>query len=443
MESTVKQLPKSQIELKIEVPINEFNSFIDRATLNLGKDLEVKGFRKGKVPKEIIEKEIGPEKILIEAADLAVRENYQKAVRQLMEKNKITPVSEPKIEIQKLSRGANFIFLAKTTILPEIKLPDYKNIAAKVERKETKFEEKEVLEALKWLQKSRAKFALKNQPAQKGDFVEIEYWSPQISSYPQNIVTEKNTASQQKGQKDKFILGEGHLLPGFEEQIVGMRAGERKDRISISIPENHPLKKTVGEKINFKIKVNSVQNVELPEIGNQFAKTLGKFENLESLKKNIKEGLILEKQRAESQRVRREILEKIGQEVKCDIPEVLVEREQSQMLGNLKKNVSDSLKISFADYLSKIKKTEKEISESFLTEARKKVMNFLILREIGKREKIEVSEQELKEEINKMLKQYSDVNRAHENLDPEKLKEYTKEAIKNEKIFQLLESFIR
>ncbi len=428
MESTIKKLPNSQIELKIEVPAEELNHFIGQAILNLGKNLEVKGFRKGKAPKEIAEKEIGKENILIEAADLAVKENYQKAVLE----NKIAPIAQPKIEIQKLARGNPFIFLAKTSILPELKLPDYRKIAAKIERKQIEVEEKEIAEALRWLQKSRAKFTLKNQPAQKGDFVEIEYWSSQLNGL------------EQQGQKDAFILGEGHFVPGFEEKLIGMKAGEEKENITLKIndsPSQVLRNKTLeGKKITLKVKLISVQNIEFPEINDQFVKGLGKFENLESLKKNIKEGLSLEKKQTESHRLRQEILEKISKEVKCDIPEVLVEREQKQMIENIKKQVSEKLKISFTDYLDKIKKTEKEISTSFLVEAEKRVKNFLVLGKIGKKENIEISEEEIRKEINKILEQYASAEQTKKDLDLEGLKEYAKEAIRNEKTFQLLEN---
>ena len=448
MESTIKKLPNSEIELKIEVSAKELNHFIDQATLNLGKDLEIKGFRKGKASKEIVEEKLGKEKILIEAADLAVKENYQKAVLE----NKIAPISAAKIEIQKLAQGNSFIFLAKTSILPELKLPDYRKIAAKVEKKQIKIEEKEVADALMWLQKSRAKFILKNQPAQKGDFVEIEYWSSQLDEL------------KQQGQKDAFILGEGHFIPGFEEKLIGMKAGpasaplsgamagkpsqvfqkkilagKEEKEFSLIIPEKHPLRK-YGREIAFKVKINSVQTIELPEINDQLAKGLGKFENLESLKKNIKEGINLEKRQAESRRLRQEILEKISEEVKCDIPEVLVEREQKQIMENIKKQVSEKLKISFTDYLGKIKKTEKEISDSSLAEAQKRVKNFLVLSEIGRKENIEVLEEEIRKETDKMLKQHANVEQTKKDLDLEGLKEYTKEAIRNEKIFQLLEN---
>jgi len=397
MRVKINKLPKSQIELEIEVPADEFDNFIERATLNLGKDLEIRGFRKGKAPKNIIEEHIGPEKILIEAGDLAVNETYKKAILE----NKIEAIFQPKIEIKKLAKGNDLVFSAKTAVLPEVKLPDYRKIASKIKKNKVRVEEKEIENALKWLQKSRAKFTAKNQVAQKGDFVEIEYSSPQIG---------------QEAQKDAFVLGEGHFLPGFEEKIIGMKSGEEKENITLNKD---------GKDIILKVKVISVQNVELSEVNDEFAKSLGKFDNLDALKKNIKQGLVLEKEQAEKQRTKQEILEKIGEKTKVEIPDVLIENEQKQILENLKKMVSERLKISFQDYLKKLGKTEKQVSDSFLLESQKKVRNYLILREIGKREKIEVSEEELA------------------GLDPERPKEYSREVIKTEKTFAVLENLVK
>jgi len=385
MKSRIKKLPNSEVELEIEVSAEELNRFIEKARFNLGKNLEVKGFRKGKVPKEFIEKEIGKEKILIEAANLTVEENYKKAVLE----NKIEAIFHPKIEIKKLALGNPFIFSAKTAVLPEVTLPDYKEIASNVERKEVVVEDKEIDSALKWLQKSRAKFTVKNQAAQNSDFVEIEYSSSQIG---------------QEAQKDAFTLGQGHFLPGFEEKIIGMKSGEEKENITLNKD---------GKEILLKVKIISVQNVELPELNDEFVKSLGKFDNLDALKKNVKQGLVLEKEQIEKQRARQEILEKIGEKTKIKIPDVLIGNEQKQMLENLKKMVFERLKTSFQDYLKKLGKTENQVSDSFLLPAQKKVRNYLILREIGKKEKI--------------------------GLDREESKEYTQEAEKIEKTFQLLE----
>lgn len=402
MQVKIKKLPDSQVEFEIEVSTEEFGRFIEQTTLNLGRDLEIKGFRKGKAPKNIIEEHIGPEKILIEAGDLAVNETYKKVVLE----NKIEAIFQPKIEIKKLAQGNPFIFSAKTAVLPEIKLPDYKRIASKVERKKISVGDKEIEPVLKWLQKSRAKFTAKNQAAQKGNFVEIEYSLLQIG---------------QEAQKDAFILGEGHFLSGFEEKIIGMKSGEEKENITLNKD---------GKEITLKVKVISVQNVELPKLNDEFVKSLGKFENLDVLKKNIKQGLVLEKEQAEKQKVRQEILKKIGEKTKVEIPEILIREEQKQMLENLKKMVSERLKIPFEDYLKKLEKTEKEIIDSFLSQTQKKVRNYLILKEIGKAEKVEVSEEEVREEV----------EQAEKNLDLERLKEHTKETIRTEKIFQLLEN---
>ncbi len=427
MKSTIKKLPKSQIEIEIEVSPEELDNFVEKATLNLGRNLEVDGFRKGMAPKEIIKEKVGKENILIEAADLTIKENYQKVV---LEK-KIEAISQPEIDILKLAQGNPFVFKAKISVLPELKLPDYKKIASQIKKNKVFVEEKEIEDALKWLRKSRAKFTLKNEPAQKGDFVEIEYWLSRVEDL-----------SQPTGQKDAFILGEGHFIPGFEEAIIGMRAGNEKEKISLNIPENHHLKNIAGQKIELKVKILSVQKVEFPELDDQFAKNLGNFDDLSGLKKNINEGLNFEKKQAESQKVRNEILEKINKEIICEIPEVLIEQEQNRMLEEFRHNVSENLKISFNDYLNQVKKTEKEIKDSFLDEAPKRVKNFLILREVGEKENIEVSEKEIEDEVNKMLKNYPSGEKAGGKIDPEKLKLYTENVIRNEKIFQLLESFI-
>ena len=421
MKVEVKRLPKSEIELKITIPVQDFDKSRERAILDLGKELEVKGFRKGKIPKEVVEKTLGEEKILRTAAEASIKENYIKAITE----NKIEPLGQPKIEILKFAPGNPFEFKAKVSVMPEVKLPDYKKIARSCQKKEVSVSEKEIEDALNWLQKSRAKYVAKIEPAQKGDFIEIEFSSPQIESGSK--------------KQDAFILGEGHLISGFEEKLVGLKAGEEQN-FSLTLPQNFPTPELKGKEVDFKVKVKTVQRIELPEITDEWAKTLGKFENLKTLKDNIREGFLLEKKQAESQRVRQEILEKIAQATEIEIPEVLINQEKNRMLANLKKGVTQNLQISFQDYLQQIKKTEQEFEAFLLPEAQKRVKNSLILREISKKEHIKADEEEIKEEVNKILKQYSDPKKAEEELDLEKLKVYVEGVIEDEKVFQILES---
>jgi FKBP-type peptidyl-prolyl cis-trans isomerase (trigger factor) len=292
MKFVLNKLPKSEIELKFELPAEEFEKFIEKAIQDLGKDLEIQGFRKGKAPREIIEKNLGREKILNTAAQKAIEENYQKAI---LEK-KIEPVSPPRIEILKLAKGNPFEFKIKTQILSEIELPDYKDIVSKLKKRK----------------------------------------------------------------------------------------------------------------------------VEVTQ------------EEIERLKR--------EKERVEKGRQRTEILEKIAENSKMEIPEILIEEEKKRMLENLKRGVPQVLQTSFEDYLAKLNKTEKEMLDSFTQEARKRIKTSLVLKEIGKREKIEVSPEEIEREIKKISSQEPGIEN---QLDKNQLREYTKEVLKNEKIFQFLENLIK
>ncbi|MCD6528324.1 trigger factor [bacterium] len=421
MKVRIQKIPKSEVELKITVSPQRFEEVRERSVLELGKEIEIKGFRKGKVPKEIIEKELGQEQILRKTAETIIKESYKRAIRE----NKITPLGEPDVKILKFAPGNPFEFKIRVAVMPEVKLPNYKEIAQKCKRRKISVSDEEIKNTLTWLQKSRAKYITKTEAAQKGDFIEIEFSSPQIESGTR--------------RKDGFILGEGHLVSGFEEELVGLKAGEEKN-FSLTFPEDFPRVELRGKKVDFKVKVNTVQRIELPEITDEWAQSLGKFEDLDSLKKSIKEGILLEKEQAESQRLRREILEKIVQATEVQLPEILIKREKEQILANIKEGVNKTLQISFQDYLRQIKKTQEELEASLKGEAEKRVKEFLVLREIEKRENIKAEEEEVKEEINKILRHYFDPKKAEKELDPEKLKLYAERIVKNEKIFQTLES---
>ncbi|MFH1401681.1 MAG: trigger factor [Parcubacteria group bacterium] len=394
MKYDIKKLPKSQIEILFELPFGELDKPYKEAVLEFGKNLKVEGFRPGHIPETIIEREVGKMRLLEETAQKAIQENYQKVVSE----NNLTPVSQPQVEILKLAPANPLEFKILVFILPEIKLPDYKKIAAGAKKEAVVVTEKEIEDSLLWLQKSRAKLSLKNGAAQKGDFVEIEYSSFQLESG--------------KTYKDAFFLGEGRFVSGFEQNLEGAKDSEEKD-FSVKFPVNYAQKDLAGKDINFKVKIKSVQKAELTEIGDEFAKSLGKFENLQALKKNIKEGIALEKERQESDRIRSEILGKISEASTCEIPEVLIESE---------------------------KKRTPDLPED---QAKKRIIGSLVLRELAKRENIAVSEEEIKKETEIFLRQYPDVKTAENQFDAERLKEYIKDAIANEKTFKLLENLIK
>lgn len=419
MKFSIQKLPKAQMEIFFEIPTEEFSRYFETAVLKLGEDLKIEGFRQGKAPKEIIEKEISEDKILEEAVNIAVKESYARTILE----NKIEVIGFPEIQIMKIAQNNPLEFKAKIQLTPEIILPDYKKIASEVKKGEVKIEEKEIEESLKWLQKSRAKLTLKQEPCQKGDFVEINYSSPQIELG--------------KGFEDKFILGEGHFVSGFEEKLEGMKINEGKE-FSLDFPLSKD-SNLAGKTVNFKVKMKNIQKVDLPEITEDWAKSLGNFESLESLKNNIREGISREKEVEAVQKRRAEILEKIADFISLGIPEILITAQTTRMLENLKDNVKSQFQMSFEDYLAKVHQSEQEIKDSFSKEAEKWVKNSLILREIAKKENIQVEEKEIEEKINGFFKKYSDIKTAQKEVDPESLKSYYEDVTRQEKVFQLLE----
>lgn len=422
MKTSIKKLPKAQLEILFEISTEEFKDFIERTISELTKDSEFKGFRKGNVPREVVIEKIGQEKILASVLQLAIKENYFQAVRA----NKIEVISRPEIKIlSKPTFNQGLSFKARFSVMPDVNLPDYRKIVSETKRKEVSVPEKEIENTLSWLRKSRSKSTLKNQPAQIKDFVEIEFSSPQIE--------------EDRKRNDHFVLGEGSFVKGFEKQLINMSSGEEKE-FSLIFPQNHSHKDLAGKEVHFRVKMKSVQKIILPEINDQFAQSLGEFKNLAALKESIKGGIKQEKENQESQRIRQEILEKISQKTKIDIPKILIETERTKIFENFKKLVSEKLKVSFKDYLTKTKKTEKEFLDKFSLEAEKKIRYSLSLREIAKQEKIGVSEEEIKVEINKVFKKYQSIEKAERELDLKKIKSYYKEVIQNEKTLQFLES---
>ena len=426
MKTELKKLPKSQIEIEFELTGEEFQEYIEKALLHLKEHVKIDGFRKGNVPKEMVEKEVGQENLLMEAGDLAVKKSYAKFITE----NKLEPIGEPEVQIVKIAKRNPFLFKVKVSVLPDIDLPDYKKIASQIKSLNISVDGAEIEEALRYLQKSRAKFSQEDRPAQAKDFVEIEYSNKDVNGG--------------KEIKDKFILGEGGFLKDFEDNIIGMKAGQEKEFIS-KFPENTPNKTLAGKDSNFKVKMISVQKMELPEINDEFAKALGVFDNVGSLKENLKEGITMEKNEEERQRKRGEIVSEIAKKITFDLPEKMVEYEQARLFEDLKNQIAKNFKMPFEDYLSSIKKTEEEIKASFTLEAEKRIKNFLVLRQIGKVENIEVSEKELEEEMNKALKKYSiptgrQAKDQLEKIDINELKDYNKGAIFNEKVFQFLEN---
>ncbi len=334
MTSPVRKLPKSRVELEIELSPEELEAYYQQALLRLAEDFEAPGFRKGYAPAEIVERELGAPQILSEAARLAISQEYRKTIA----KEGLDVIGAPTVQILKMARGNPFIFRMQSDVVPSFPLPDYRKVASQVQRRNVMVQEKEVQDALVWIQKSKA----------------------------------------------------------------------NEDGV-------------------------------LPELDDKFAKALGHFENFPQLKISIVQGLQREKELQESQRVRQEILEKISESIDMEIPQILVEQEKKSMLQDLKSQTQNLLKLEFQEYLQKIQMSEQALLESFEKDAQKRVKTSLVLRAISRQEQIQPTSQEIQERANLFVRAFPSVEAAKKQLDMERLRDYTRDVLINEKTLQLLE----
>ena len=419
MEAETKKISSSRIEILFNFEWEEFSPYLDKACSLLTRGLKIPGFRPNKIPLEIAEREIGQDKILTEAGKLFIEKKYSDYIVE----EKLEVIGHPEVKILKLAFKNPFSFKIEVDVLPEINLPDYKKIVSSIEKEKVSVNEKEIEEALEFLRKSRAIFKNLDREAKKNDFLEIEYNSPQIEN--------------NKKYQDRFLLGEGHFVPDFENNLYGLKPKEKKD-FSVKFPDDFNNKTLAGKKIDFKIEVKKVQSMKTPELSDEFAKTLGSFKNLEELKKSIKDGITQEKEFQETQKRRERLLAKISEETNMEIPPSLISIAQNDLMKDLKENVKNNLKIPFEKYLLEAKKTEEELKEGLKNLAKEKVKKFLILNELGKREKVEIKNEEIESAVNDFLKNYPEDKEAKNKLDINKLKEYYKSAIYNQKVMQLL-----
>ncbi|MFA5368402.1 MAG: trigger factor [Candidatus Paceibacterota bacterium] len=420
MKYEIKDLGNAKLKIEAEIEAKEFDIFFESALKDLTKEAEMPGFRKGKVPEKIVEEKINPAGLLSEAAEMAIRDTWLK----ILKESKIDAISQPEVEIIKIAKGNPLVFNLNVEVLPKVELPDIRAIATKEPEKKVEITDKEVEESIAWLQQSRAKLSNKEGALEKGDLAEIAYI---FISGPSDL--------PQGEQKDGFIIGKGHFIAGMEDALIGMKLGEEKNFKGEIVFGSDGKKK---EPVEVHVKIDLVNRVELPEINDEFAKALGKFESLEALKADIKKGVTEEKQNVEKENRRATILEKIAEKTKVIVPEVLINREEEALFKNLKNRIISEMKMSFEQYLTQVKKTEEEVKKEFKKIAEQRVKIFLILNQIEKDEKIEAGEDEIDERIAEILKQYPDQEQAKKEIESSQTRLYIADEIRRGKIFKLL-----
>lgn len=423
MTSTVKKLDDSTIELTVDLSKEDLTGFTVEAEDKLNQGLHIKGFRLGRAPRGLSQRHISEDKIKSEAINLAISSSILKEVSE----KKLQVFSQEDLKIKE-SSASRLVFSVVLSVFPEIKLPQYKGLVIK--RKEPRVEELEVEQTLKEILESRAQLTNIEREARTGDVVEVDFV----------VKLDGKVVEGGESHNHPVTLGESKFIPGFEDQIVGMKQGDMK-MFFLTAPGNYYKKELAGKNLEFEVTVKLVQEKKLPKLNESFVASLGNFASVQDFRDSIKETLILEKDNKERQRARAEVLEEIAKKVDIKIPNKLTEEKLDSMVREFDAELHQKgLELAF--YLAQIKKTQGELRRDWRQRAEELVKTGLILQAVTREENITTTEEEIERELRFLISELSKNGGLDgiKDLDPVTTKERIKQALVNEKVLSFLEN---
>jgi len=392
-----EKLEKNQVALTVEVGAEEFEAAVVKAYQRKRKDIRVPGFRPGKAPRQLIEKMYGAEVFYSDAVDLVWFDAYKNAV----EEQKLQVVGDPEVELVGSVTKDGFTFKATVPVYPEVTLGQYKGLSAP--KAEVKVTAADVNAKLKELADRNTRLVSVDRAIEKGDVAEIDYLGTD------------NGVPFDGGSAENYSLeiGSGTFVPGFEDQLIGMKAGEEKD-IDITFPEDYH-KDLAGKAVVFHVKVNEVKAKDVPEMDDEFAKDVSEFDTMKELKADLKKKITEEREAAANQAFEDDLMRQVAENMTCDVPDAMVNRQARQFADNFRMQIQ-SQGIPFDKYLEITGMTMEKILEDAKEPALRQVRLDLALAEMIKAENIEATEEDVEKEYADMAAKY--------NMDVESVKKY-------------------
>ena len=382
-----EKIEKSQVVLTIEVGAQEFQAAVEKAYRKNRNTIRVPGFRPGKAPRQLIEKMYGPEVFYSDAIDMVWFDAYKAAV----EEQGLQVVGQPEVELDGEITAEGFTFKATAPVYPEVTLGQYKGLSAPKEEVTVTAEDVEA--RLKSLQDRNTRLVSVEREAQLGDTAVIDF-----EGFLEGVPFEGG-----KGENHSLELGSGSFVPGFEDQIVGMKAGEEKD-LDITFPEDYHAD-LAGKAVVFKVKVNEVKGKEVPELDDEFVKDVSEFDTLDELKADLEKKITEERQGAANAAFEDALMQKVAEGITCEIPEAMVANQIDQMLENYKMNLQQQ-GIPYDKFLEITGQTEESLVEEAREPALRQVRMDLAMLAIIKEEAIEASEEDLEKEYADLASKY-------------------------------------
>ncbi|WP_170007846.1 trigger factor [Bacillus fonticola] len=376
--------------LTVTVDVDTVNKGLDQAFKKVVQQINVPGFRKGKMPRQMFDKRFGVESLYQDALDVILPDAYAKAV----EEAGISPVSQPEIDLDQMEKGKELIFTAKVIVKPEATLGEYKGL--EVEKQDTDVSDEDVQAELETLQQNQAELAVKEDAAVEGDTVVLDF---------EGFV---DGEAFEGGQADNYSieLGSNTFIPGFEEQLVGVKAEEEKD-VTVTFPEEYHAAELAGKEAVFKVKIHEVKGKELPELDDEFAKDVDEeVETLDALKAKISERLLEEKKQAAEQAIRDAVVEKAAENTQVDIPEAMIDNETGRMLQEFEQRLQ-AQGMTLDMYFQFSGQEEKDLKQQMAEDAKKRVLFNLTLEAVAIQENLVVTDEDVDAELEEMAKQYN------------------------------------
>ena len=424
MKTKLKNISDVKVELTISLGAEELKAAEQVALTKLAKEVKIEGFRKGKAPLEMVASQVDPNLLNQETLENAL----SKSVAEAFLKEKVQAINRPEVDVKKFIPGTELEFTATTEIMPKVELGDYKKLGVKKEA--VKVSKKEVKETIDRILKNFAEKKKVEREAKNGDEVVIDF------------LGKKDGVAFDGGKAEKFPLelGSKSFIPGFEEGLIGKKAGDELS-LDLEFPKDYHAKDLAGAKVVFEVKIHEVrENIE-PEINEEFLSKLGDFKTKEEFEKQIEEDLKTQKQAEADEKFKDELVKKLAEVSKVPVPEILLEDQKRSIEMDMQQNLMYS-GLSLEDYLERMGKTREEWLEKDVKEAAEmRVKSGLALAELSKVEKVKSDTKELDARIAQLKEQYGNSKEVQKQLSSDDVRRNLANQILTEKTIDLLVKF--
>lgn len=421
MKTKVKNISDVKVELTISLGVEELKAAEQVALTKLAKEVKIEGFRKGKAPLEMVAAQVDQNVLGQEIIENAL----SKAVAEAFLKEKIQAINRPEVDVKKFVPGTELEFTATSEIMPKVELGDYKNL--KVKKEKVSVSQKEINETIDQILKNFAEKKEVKRAAKEGDEVIIDF------------LGKKDGVAFDGGKAEKFPLelGSKSFIPGFEEGLIGKKAGDELS-LDLKFPKDYHAKDLAGAKVVFEVKIHEVRENVLPEINEELLSKLGEFKTKEEFEKQIKEDLKTQKQAEADDKFKDELVKKLAEVSKVPVPEILLEDQKQSIEMDMQQNLMYS-GLSLDDYLKRMGKTREEWLENDVKAvAESRVKSGLALAELSKVEKIQSTVDELDARIAQLKEQYGNSKEVVKQLSSDDVRRNLANQILTKKTIDLL-----